>query len=374
MNRQAEKPRQNDKAEKKQKQSPTEGQLKSKSALLNNVHWNHYADYARRGFLVLFTLLFGWLILNVVFGNMHYAYYPPRWVIACALAWAGVFIALYWASQWFSDFLQRREKWLLVGFSALLVLTQLFFYSQLGAYPTRDFERVFTGAVNYAVNGFIQEPYLDYFYKFPNNMPITIVLQFFFRIGNRLGFRNFYIIGAVFGAACVWATYGFVYLCCRKLWGAAQGFFTVALLYLCLPLQTYIAIFYTDIVALPFIPFAFYSYLCWREAKTTKGKLAAALCLTVGTAFGAQIKYSVVLILLAVCVDMLLRADWKKLGATVVLFACSFWVLNLGFTTFMYHSFLVEEGAADKATPFVSWIMMGLTGDGAHNPEDNNRI
>lgn len=336
--------------------------------------WNKTADQFKRAFLIVFTVLFGWLFINVLFGNMHYEYYQPAWVIACALVWGGVFVAAFWASRRYAVFLQRREKWVLVGFSVLLLATQLFFYSQLAAYPTRDFERVFTGAVNYAVNGFIEEPYLDYFYKFPNNMPVTIVLQLFFRVGNRIGFRNFYLIGALIGAACIWLTYLFVYLCCRKLWGVGQGVFTLVLLYLCLPLQTYISIFYTDVLALPFIPFAFYSYLCWKDAKTTKGKIAAALCLTLGVAFGAQLKYSVVLILLAICVDMLLHADWKKLAVTAVLFLAGFMLFSAAFTAYMYNSFLEEEGAADMATPFVSWIMMGLKGDGAHNPEDNNMI
>ena len=37
-------------------------------------------------------------------------------------------------------------------------------------------------------------------------------------------------------------------------------------------------------------------------------------------------------------------------------------------------SILDREKAKDAATPFLSWIMMSLKGDGTHNPEDNYLI
>lgn len=205
-------------------------------------------------------------------------------------------------------------------------------------------------------------------------MPLTIVLQFFFRIANMIGFTNFYVIGVLFNAFCILLAYTFVYLCCRRLFGVSKGFFALCLLYLCFPLQCYISVFYTDTITLFFAPFCFYLYLRMRDAKTWKGVLLAALIMTVGMAIGTKIKYSVVIAVIAVLVDLLLRLDWKKLLLVGVSFCVLFLAVNAGFNSFMYAHFLDKDTAKDAATPFTSWIMMGLKGDGAHNPDDNYLI
>ena len=48
------------------------------------------------------------------------------------------------------------------------------------------------------IAGVIEDPYLDYFYKYPNNMPLTILLQFLFRAVYRVtGWTNLFVLGAL---------------------------------------------------------------------------------------------------------------------------------------------------------------------------------
>lgn len=327
----------------------------------------------RRIFFAIFALVFAVLFLQVIFGNMHFEY-RPLWVLLLAVIWCAIFVGLYFVTTKFAKFFVKREKICLLVFFILLFATQIFFYNKLAAYPTMDFERVFTGAVNFSVNGFIEEPYLDYFYKYPNNMPLTIVLQFFFRIANRVGFTNFYLVGAMVNGLFIAFAYVFVYLCCRRLFNVQKAFFALFLLYLCIPLQALISIFYTDTMTLFFAPFASYIYLRMRAAKTWKGILLAAAILAVGMAFGTTIKYSVVITLIAIFVDLLLRLDFKRLFVSAGLFIIAFVMCGTAFSSFMYANFLDEAIAKDAKTPFTAWVMMGLKGDGAHNPDDNYLI
>lgn len=324
-------------------------------------------------FFIVFALLFSILFFQVVFFNPHYNYAPLA-VVCFALFWLFVFFLLYRLTQHFKNRIERHEKLLLLGFGVLLLLTQIFFYWQLAVYPTNDYERVFTGAVNFSVNGFIEEPYLDYFYKYPNNMPLTIVLQFLFRIANRLGFTNFYLIGVVFNAVCIHLTYVFVYLCCRCTCGISRGFFALLLLYFCLAIQCHIGVFYTDTITMPFAAFAMYMYLRLLKDGSWKGHLLAAVLLGLGMALGTKLKYSVVIVLVAILLDLLIRLKIKHLLALVISFLICFAAVNYGFNRFMYSNFLDETLAKDRSTPFTSWIMMGLNGDGSHNPNDNYLI
>lgn len=325
---------------------------------------------ARRIFLAVFAAVFALLFIGVLFANPHYTYHPAA-VLGLAVLWGGLFYGLHWLCRRWGAALEKWERLALPVAFVVIIATQVLFYWQLAAWPTRDFERVFTGAVNFTVNGFIEEPYLDYFYKFPNNMPLTIVLQFVFRAFHRVGFSNFHLIGGAIGVVCALANYLFTYLCCRRLFGVGRAFFALGLLWLCLPLQSYISIFYTDLFTLPFVTGGYYLYLRLLDAHTWKGRLLAGGLLGLVLGFGTKIKYSVALVLIAIAIDLLLRKNWRALASAAGGFLAFFMLFSMAFDSYMYAHFLDKEIAKDKSTPFSAWIMMGLAGDGSHNPADN---
>ena len=145
------------------------------------------------------------------------------------------------------------------------------------------------------------------------------------------------------------------------------------MLALCIPLQCYISIFYTDTTTLFYAPLAVWLWLCLRDERRLRRWLLLALVLGVVIGFGMKQKYSVVIALVALLIDGLLRAP-KKAAAVAAAAAIGFFAWSAVFDGFMYAHILDKEKAEDAATPFLSWIMMGLKGDGTHNPEDNYLI
>ena len=335
------------------------------------------SDLMRRIFFTAFAVLFSLLFLQVLFANPHFEYDIPVLLLFVTF-WCALFAGLYFLTNRsrLAPLLEKREKIFLAAFFILQILTQIFFHLQTGGYPSFDLEKVFYGSLNFTVNGFIEEPFLDYFYKYPHNMPLVILLQFVFRAFYRLGIpmEQFFLLGVIIGAASMLLTYLFVYLCARRLFGVRQAFFAIMLLYLCIPLQSYVSVFYTDTLTLPFAPLALYCYLRVRDAKTRKERFFAAAAMSAGLAFGVTLKYSVVIVLIALLTDMLLNRKWRQLLASIGVFLAVFAVLTWQFNRYMYAHFLDEEIAADKATPFTSWIMMSLAGDGSHNAYDNDRV
>ncbi|MEG2659991.1 MAG: glycosyltransferase family 39 protein [Oscillospiraceae bacterium] len=321
-------------------------------------------------FYFVFTLAFSWLLLNVVFANRHFSY-NPIWVLLLAVLWGAAVYGLNKAADKASFFLQKREKLCLCVALAALAVTELFFYYESATYPVQDFERVYTGAYNYTIAGIIEDPYLDYFYKFPNNLPITVALQFVFRVVYKLGITNFLVVGAILNFACYAATYFFVYLCCRELLGVQWGFLALGVLYLCVPLHCYISVFYTDTTTMLFAPLALYLYIKAVKCEKTLMRLATFAAFGIALGFGIQIKYSVVIVVVAIFIDMLINRRFKMLGLAAACAFGGFMLWGAVFSSFIYGHILDKNIAPDKATPMISWVMMGLNGDGTHNAPDN---
>lgn len=325
---------------------------------------------ATRLFYLVFLALMGLLLFNTVFFNPWFDYHPLV-ALPLAAAWLAAFFGLWrLCGRLQARFEAAQGRWLL-GFFLLLCAVQLFFYWQAGAWPNGDLERVYVGAYNYTVAGVIEDPYLDYFYKYPNNMPLTILLQFFFRIFYRLtGSDNFILVGVLYNLLCIDLGYLFVYLCARQIGGVRLGFCSLGLLLLCLPLHCYITFFYTDTTTLFYAPFAVWLYLCLRRQQRVGLWLAQAALLGLVAGFGIKQKYSVVIALVAVVIDALLRCPLKA-AAVAAAVAAGFLLWGAVFDGFMYAHILDRQKARDAATPFLSWVMMSMRGDGSHNPEDN---
>ena len=321
-------------------------------------------------FYVVFITAFGWLFFNVIFNNMHFSY-SPFVVLPIAILWILLFYFVYKLIQKYIKLLTEHKVKCLIAFFTILALTLLFVYSQLAVYPAIDLERVYTGAYNYTITGVIEDPYLDYFYKYPNNMPLTIVLQFVFRAIYKFGFTFFFEVAVLINGACICLTYLFIYLCCEKKFGIKQGFFALVLMYFCLPIHFYISVFYTDTISMPFIPFALYIYFCLSETVSKKEKAILLCTLFVAIGFGIKLKYSVAIVIVAIFIDILLQKKTKTLLPFIFVTLLSFFAWNNIFNSFMYKNILDEEIAYDAATPFASWIMMSLQGDGTHNSGDN---
>ncbi len=328
---------------------------------------------ATRLFYLVFVLAMGWLLFNVVFLNPWFDY-SPLIALPLAAVWLAAFFGLWKLAGRLQGYWSAHEKRCLLGFFLLLSAVQLLFYWQAGSWPNCDLERVYTGAYNYTITGIIEDPYLDYFYKYPNNMPLTILLQFFFRVFYRLtGSTGFLWIGIAYNVVCIDLAYLFLYLCGRELGGVRLGSAAMGLLLLCVPLHCYITTFYTDTTTMLYPPLALWLWIQMHKAKSRRVWLAALAALAVAVGFGMKQKYSVVIVLIAIVIDGLLRAPKAALAVAASTLA-AFLLWSSLFDGFMYAHILDREKAKDAATPFLSWIMMSLKGDGTHNPEDNYLI
>ena len=331
----------------------------------------YIGKFLRNTVYLMFILLFTVLFFNVIFNNMHFDY-SWYFVLPTSALW---FLVLYRSGNRLyimKNCLIKNEKKFLILFFVVLGITQIFFFTQLASYPTRDLENVFRSAYYYAIQGAVDPLNTDYLYKHPNNLPWVITFQFIFRLVRKTGaeaYIIYVIIASLVNGIAISVAYMFTYLCCKKIMGVPSAFFALVLLYTCLPLQFNISFFYTDTLTMAFIPFALYFYLYYRESAVKKS-VPMLLLFSFVVAYGIHLKYSVIIIMIAIVIDMILNLDLKKMIFMLVSVFAAFIIWQNVFDSFTYSNILDKNLAEDAKTPFSSYIMMGLNGDGSFNVDD----
>ncbi len=324
-------------------------------------------------FYIIFLFLFSLTTFNTIFNNFYFDY---KWfvVLPIAVVWMLLFVLIF-------KFIQSKEQWLnnntfkgLLGFFTILTITQILMYYFAAGYPAHDLERVFTGAYNYTISGEILDPYLDYFYKYPNNMPLTIVLQFIFRAFYKFGFTNFFIVGSLFNGFCIQLAYLFVFLIIKEIISKKYAFFSLAVLYLYLTLQTYISVFYTDTTTMLFPLAIIYFSIKIYNSEEFKEQIIYIALLSIFAGFGTKLKYSVIIAFIAVVIVFLLDKKLKKIIAMSLGILIGYSCVSFFIDGFMYKNILDKDLAEELKTPFIAWIAMGLDGEGIHSSNDNHFI
>lgn len=326
----------------------------------NILYWVFFASFAA-------------LLVGIVFLNPYFDY-KPYIVLPVAGVWFVIFAFIYKIVKRNIEHIENNLLKFGIVFFVILTIVQILLYNVRGGYPTRDFANVFTGAYNYTITGKIEDPYLDYFYKYPNNLPITVVLQFIFRIAHKFGIENYFVIGSVFNALCIDLTYLFTFLSVKKIDSTKNAVMAILILFFCLPLQTYISIFYTDTTSMLYPPAILYFYLLLGEENSLKKKVLLCRMFGLLIGFGMKIKYSVAIMVIAVAVRCILKFEFKKMLSVVLSCIVGFSAAGAIFDGFIYKHILDKDKSYDMQTPYIAWIAMGMQGDGTHSSGDNHFV
>ena len=268
---------------------------------------------------------------------------------------------------------RRAEVLLLALGFALYLALQLYFAFCLVSRRGYGWDfGVVAGAAMDAVTSGV--PGGGYFRMWPNNIPLFLLLVGVMRPFAAFGFHNLAAVGIGLNLFAIDAAILLVYLCLKKLTHSrTAGFCGLFLCFVTLPLLSYVPIYYTDTLTLPFAVFGFYLWLCAKE-RVAAGRVWPALgfaaALGAVLALGALLKVTVLFFLIAVAVDALVTLRTKRflalVAAAVVLFGAVYFPLKSAAN----NSPLLVAGTPDDYIPSLHWVMMGLSGNGNYNDDD----
>lgn len=349
---------------------------------------NRFQQLLRNIFCAGFALLYLWIswlcLREPQIKPMSYSR-----IISCAVA-AG--IACYLVYRFFSRreyhnvrSLGKTNRDLLNLFVFFLIYLPIQIYVASQMYSIRgtswDFNVVAGYAMDYAECGDVSN-YSEmmrgtaaarYFTRWPNNIPLYILLGTIFRACSSLGV-SYNAIGIAINIIAIDSAIAFMYFSVRKVSGTASaGCVSLLLAALHIPLLVYVPIYYTDTLTLPFPIIGFFLWLKVKEELGT-GKMGKApvyaIIMALILGLGAVLKLSVLFFLIAAAVDGLVSLPFKRgiilVAAILVIGIATYAVLNQA----CMDSNMVVSDEEGCYIPKLHWVMMGLQGKGNYYDPD----
>lgn len=258
-------------------------------------------------------------------------------------------------------------RYCLVIFVVTAGSLQLITINELRFVPSFDLDAIYGGAIAWVETGSFRD-YYDYFDWFSNNLGGLCLLYFVFKVGSIFS-SDYFVMAACFNTVLLLAALILTSLTARKLWGNRCGILTLILL-LCMPPLFFMPdAFYTDSLSVLF-PIGLL-YLSLRT-EGSKGWDLLKLCVISGfvAAVGSLVKPTVLIMAIAVSLSFLFQKKWKRFVVYSLSVGSVCLMVTLLFRGYIYGNHLDPELAEVKNTPSYHWVMMGLNGNGAYNPED----
>lgn len=320
------------------------------------------------GFYYLFGVIFLWVFLSIVFNNQTYPFKTLH-IVLYVFGWLIVTGYVYKAINHAEVFLQAHERkiaglWILALFSVQLYCGYL-----LAVATGWDTEAVFRGAITLKEYGNLGG-HTEYFHIFPHNLGAASALQLVFTICSALGFQDYHWVATVYNVISINLGIIFVYLICRELKSTKAAFLSLWLSSCCIPLLFYTPIFYSDTLSLPFVMMSYYFYLQVLKSETIKQQITRSSFFALVCAAGTLIKFTVIIVAVAVLIDLVIRGKLKKYWLAIIIAATLFYTCLSGFNYYRYNHLLDKNLSEQKQVPYTHWVMMGLSGNGAYNGSD----
>ena len=320
-----------------------------------------------RAFYIVFAICFTFVIISAIFRSIYYKI--PYLVILIPLFAVGLCLVYNLCGGRCEHFLEKNYKKILIIFTAAMFLTEMITGIILRHGVGYDIESVNQGAIEWVETGTFST-YYRYMCECPNNQGPMMFYFIFFKLASFIGITDYYAVAVFIDAVMLSAAMALVSLICLRLTKSFQtAVFALAVFALSAPYWFAAAANYTDVMSMLFPALVYWLYL---KAYDLRGKQQIIIYLLTGLALavGSLIKFPVFVMIIALAIDICLRARPKQL---IKFFVCVFSVFALvmvSFNGYMYSRHLDREMAENSRRPYTHWMMMGLKGYGGYNPDD----
>lgn len=323
-------------------------------------------------FYVVFLFLFTFLTLGILFCNIGYEYNLfLLFTFVCLFALLSAALCI-WIRK-YAERLVNYETIILPLLLGVFFIIQVYLGFRLRFESAFDFAAVYRGAAQWAETGSFPD-YYEYYHYFPNNLGAMAFLFLFFKGARFFGITDYFMVGVFLNGALITLTILVSYFTAKKIAGPAGGVLCLFFFLVSPPFYILAAAFYTDALSLLFPVLFFYLYLCLKNgdhlSRNQRKLLYIAMAVTITC--GAAIKFTVMIMAVAVLIDMFLSGKIRQACAAVAVICGCFLIFQVSFESYFYEYHLDREKAALMNTPLTHWMMMGLNpaSGGAYHPED----
>lgn len=318
---------------------------------------------------LIFAVAFAYISLNILLVDNIHSYKIIQLFPGIIFGAVVVVIVIFLLNKIDSDRLDCNFKKVLLVFSIVycIVLVRMGFLLRFT--PSFDMDAIYSGAIQWTQNGNFSN-YYEYFGYFPNNLGSMGFLHIIFKIASLFGVKDFFAVGIIVNSALITGTAVTVSLVCRKITNSKMALMSLCLFLLCFPFYFMGAAFYTDSLSLLFPVLCYYLYLCLKDENNRKKQMIYLAFMGLSLTAGMMIKFTVVIVLIAIVIDAFLYIPWKKALLILLVPLMFYGVTESVYSHNIYKNYISDKQYQNLKTPYWHWIMMGLQNNGYYSPDD----
>lgn len=333
---------------------------------------NRTNHYLVPSFHIMFTILIAFIIYQASVNNSQYFYNST--LIASTLLGLTIMIIGCILINKFQITIEKKYNYIVTIFLIVMFLMQVGVGVTFLRYsPAWDLSAIYDGAIEWLEDGNINR-FEEYYYYYPNNFGGLIFLKSIFSASRFLGITDYFMVATITNSILITLMMWAIVRISTKLLGKIYGISSMVIICLLYPFYFIGPVFYTDGLTMAFPAIIYYLYLVSKECTTMYKRVSIYIFMGILTSFGAQIKFTVLIIAIAVIIELLINKQLKR-GLVFTLIIVTTMVSSAFLTdTIMYNNLLNKSQAEAQNTPYISWIMMGLKRNGTYNDEDTSFV
>lgn len=260
------------------------------------------------------------------------------------------------------------SKLIILGCFIFTTILQLIIVFNMKLIPKVDLGHIYKECISMLdlSNGKITN--VKYFGFYTNNIPITILLYWIFRLVKTIGFTDYRLIGGIFNVVMLQIALVFAYKVLIKLTHyKTAGIITIIIL--TNPIYfAYASYFYTDTITLPFLLVGFFFIIKGIYECRFKKQIFYHFIAGILICIGMKIRVTTIFIGLAVFTCLLIEKEWKHLFKFLVGFLLG--LLSVCIIYIPLYRYHITFNTYDSAVTAEHFLMMASTRNGTYNEED----
>jgi len=248
------------------------------------------------------------------------------------------------------------------AYMAALFIVQVIMGYLLEYVPAGDNLMLYNGSELLAREGSFQSvpDFGLYLARFSNQWGFLVLLTYFWKLMLFFGVQSLMLPAAILQAALYTLGMRSCLRIARRMRGVRSELMLLAMLVTCLPLYLAAAVVYTDTFSLPFILIGMDLALCTAGEESRGKQLLYALLTGIVLLFGAQIKMTALIVLIAALIVWALKL--KIVRAALCGVICTVIVAGgtLAFQQTVVGTIIDPDVHAQQKTPLIHWVMMSI--------------
>lgn len=267
---------------------------------------------------------------------------------------------------------KRRYHLVLISIIAVIIGLQLYSIYAIRVKPSWDFGVVHREAIRLATNK-SQITNTSYFSTYTNNNLMLLMLTAIYKFLGWFNISDYTTVSCFINVLMIDMSLVINYFSVKRLFDCNMVIMFMILTMFCLPVYTYVPIFYTDTYPMLWGSLIVLLYIKINQTTKIKEKYIEAILIGIFALIGFELKATILILVVAIVFHYLFTNVGIKKFIIIALVLVSFITSLTIYNQIIDQTNLFNELDYEaEALPYVHWVMMGLNKTGGFNRKDFN--